>query len=141
MPGADAVSAWWNSVNAEGAIPRCLRIVRMIEHSNPGVRPGMLLAHDFDLRGLLEPIDWNHFPIVVERRHARYLSGPDIDQAIGVHSAVVVGDVERAVGRDHLNEWIQRAAVIRELEAPLEGKSLSASDVEQPDHGARDTRA
>src|SRR5450759_5707746 len=57
MPGANAVSAGWNAVDAECPVRGCLCVVGMIKHRDPGVSPRMLLAHDLDLGGLFEPID------------------------------------------------------------------------------------
>src|SRR5204863_2641076 len=97
-----------------------------------GVSPGVLLTDDLDLGCLLEAIHRHHFAIIIERGHAGDLSGSDVDELVGVQRPVVVGDVESATGRYHLDVWIERAVIVGEIESLLHRESLAAANVGEP---------
>ena len=101
----------------------------------------MLLAHDFHFGWLLEVIHRHHFAVIVERGDALDLSRADVDELVGVQSTIVVGDVERTIGENYLDEWIENAAVVGEIEAPLQRKPLSTANVSEPHHRARNARS
>jgi hypothetical protein len=112
----------------------------MIEHGEPRAAPRVLDANYFHFGGLLEPINWNNFTVVVEGSDPHYLTGADVYEPVGVNRPVVVADVERTVGENNLNVGIERAVVVSELEASRQRKPLSAYDVGEPHDGARHPR-
>jgi len=132
------VLACRNGVDAESAIRRCLREVRMVENGEPRVSPWMLFAHYLDLRRLRKPVDGDDFPIIVEWRDADQLSGPDVEELVGLERAIVVGHVERPIGRNRLNKRIENAVVVGQIVPALERESLSSADVGDPDNRSSD---
>lgn len=141
MPGADAILASGNRVDREGAGLGRLRKIWVIEHHDPRVRPGMLLAHHFDLHRLLQAIDRHHLSIVVEWRDGGDLARADVDQPVGVKRAIIVADVESARGRHHLHEWIENAPIVGQIEPSLHREAFSGTDIRKPDDRAGDLRA
>src|SRR5688500_10977497 len=103
MPGADEILAGWNALDAEGPGRRGLRIVRVIENGDPRPFPRMPIGHNLDLRRLAKRVERDYFALIVERRDTDDLSGPDVDEAVGVQQSVVVADVERSHGGDCLD--------------------------------------
>lgn len=101
-----------NSVDAESAIRRGLREVRVVENREPRVRPWMLLADNLDFRWLGKAVDGHDLAVIVEWRYTDQLPSSDIEEFVGLKRAIVVGDVERPVGRDRLDEGIENAVVV-----------------------------
>jgi len=94
----------------------------------------VLLAYDLDLsRPAEHVVERDYFAGIVERRDCLDLSGTDVDEAVGVESSVMRRYVERAGGVNDLNERVEGALVVGQLEPPLEWKPLPAPDVGEPD--------
>lgn len=141
MPGANAIPAGRNAFNGERPARRGLRVVRVIQNSDPGMSPRMAVGHDLDLGRLFESVERNYFAVIVERRDADDLPGPDVDEAVGVQRPVVVADVERPVRRHRLDVGIEDAMGVGELGPALERKSFSAPDIGKPDNCSADARS
>ena len=92
----------------------------------------MLLTDDLDFCRFLELVHGNHFTVVIERSDSRDVAAPDVDEAVRVKRAIVVADIQRAVGEHDLHVWIEDAVVIRQLEPALQRECLSGSDISQP---------
>lgn len=141
MPRTHVVFPGRNSIDAKRADVRRLREVGMIEDGDPCVRPRMLLADHLDFRRFIEPIYRHHLAVIIERRDGGDLAGANIDEPVGMQRPIVVADIQRARRRDHLDEWIENAAVVRKLEPALEWERLAAANVSQPDDRAGNARS
>src|SRR5436853_3464372 len=100
----------------------------------------MHVAHDFNLRGLLERvIEWHDLSLIIERGESDGTAAGDVDESIEMQDAIFTGDVERAASENDLDVRIESAVIVCELEAARQRQRFPAANVGEPNQRAADS--
>jgi len=121
MPRSHRIGPRWDSFEAKSSVCPALDKVWLIEYGYPRSHPRMRRRTDLEQRRLPKRnIQRDDFARVRERQNRERIERTCIHNHAAAYDGVVRPHVESSAGNDWLNQWIECAAVLYQLESPRE---------------------
>jgi hypothetical protein len=133
VPRAHCIGPGWDSVEPKSPIGPTLGKVRLIEYGYPRAHPRMRGRADLEQRRLPERnIKRDDFAGVRERQNGERIQRACIDDHAPAYDGVMRAHIESSAGDDGLNQGVERAAVLYELESAGEWQRTSFPNIRKP---------